>query len=49
MVGVWLRVARVAWGAFMRAAKDIAGTGTFDALGSAASFAEIDLLFGRTP
>lgn len=37
---------RVAWGAFMRAAREIAETGTFEALGGAAPFAELDRLFG---
>jgi 2-methylisocitrate lyase-like PEP mutase family enzyme len=41
---------RVAWGAFSRAARSIAETGTFDALSSAAPFAEMAALFaGRSP
>jgi 2-methylisocitrate lyase-like PEP mutase family enzyme len=36
---------RVAWGAVMRAAREIAEAGSFDALGDAASFAELDQLF----
>lgn len=40
---------RVAWGAFMRAARSIADSGTFDGLAGAASFAELSALFaGRT-
>jgi 2-methylisocitrate lyase-like PEP mutase family enzyme len=38
-------LARVAWGAFMRAAKHIAETGSFEALADAASFAELNALF----
>jgi 2-methylisocitrate lyase-like PEP mutase family enzyme len=36
---------RVAWGAFMRATREIALAGSFEALGGAASFAELDQLF----
>ncbi len=38
-------LARVAWGAFLRAAREIAGQGTFQAFGEAAPFAELDGLF----
>lgn len=38
-------LARVAWGAFLRAAKDIAETGSFEGLAGAASFGELDDLF----
>jgi 2-methylisocitrate lyase-like PEP mutase family enzyme len=38
-------LARVAWRAFMIAARDIAENGTFDRLGDAASFPEINNLF----
>ncbi len=38
-------LARVAWGAFLRAAQSIATTGSFDALAGAASFAELNELF----
>jgi len=38
-------LARAAWGAFMRAAQEIASAGTFHALAGAASFAEVDGLF----
>ncbi|HYE79829.1 MAG TPA: isocitrate lyase/phosphoenolpyruvate mutase family protein [bacterium] len=38
-------LARVAWGAFIRAARSIKETGSFDALGSAASFSELNDVF----
>jgi methylisocitrate lyase len=38
-------LARVAWGAFLRAAREIAATGTFDSLADAASFAELNDAF----
>jgi 2-methylisocitrate lyase-like PEP mutase family enzyme len=38
-------LARVAWGAFMHAARDIAKTGTFGSLAGAASFAEVNGVF----
>jgi 2-methylisocitrate lyase-like PEP mutase family enzyme len=38
---------RVAWGAFLRAARDVADTGSFTSLGSAASFDELNQLFTR--
>ena len=40
-------LAKVAWGAFMRAAREIATTGEFDALKDAASVAELNQIFGR--
>jgi len=40
-------LSRVAWGAFAHAARRIAETGTFDALGGAMTFAELNTLFGR--
>jgi 2-methylisocitrate lyase-like PEP mutase family enzyme len=43
-VSVGAALARVAWGAFMRAAQDLAA-GSFDGLGDAASFAELNALF----
>ncbi len=46
-ISVGSALARVAWGAFMRAARSIAETGAFDGLASAASFAELDALFRR--
>ncbi len=46
-IGVGSALARAAWGGFLRAARGIAETGTFDALGTAASFAELDAMFGR--
>lgn len=44
-ISVGSSLARVAWGAFMRAARDIHETGTFDAFADAAPFAELDGLF----
>jgi 2-methylisocitrate lyase-like PEP mutase family enzyme len=38
-------LARAAWGGFMRAARSIAETGTFDGLAGAASFDELNRLF----
>jgi len=46
-ISVGSALARVAWGAFMRAARSIAATGTFDALGDSAPFAELNALFAR--
>jgi len=39
-------LSRVAWGAFMRAAREIAEAGTFETLAGAAPFAELDGIFG---
>jgi 2-methylisocitrate lyase-like PEP mutase family enzyme len=44
-ISVGSALARVAWGAFLRTAKSIATTGSFDALADAASFAELNTLF----
>ncbi len=44
-ISVGSALARVAWGAFIRAAQDIASTGTFDALADAAPFDALDKLF----
>lgn len=44
-ISVGSALARVAWGAFMRAAQEIAITGKFDALGEGAAFAELNALF----
>jgi 2-methylisocitrate lyase-like PEP mutase family enzyme len=44
-VSVGSALARVAWGAFVRAAQSIAETGTFDSFASAASFAELNAVF----
>ena len=44
-VSVGAALARVAWGAFMRAAQSIAATGTFDALAGAARFDELNAIF----
>ena len=44
-ISVGSALARVAWGAFMRAAQDIATTGTFDSLGESAAFAELEDIF----
>jgi 2-methylisocitrate lyase-like PEP mutase family enzyme len=44
-ISVGSALARVAWGAFLRAAQSLATTGSFDALAGAASFAELNGLF----
>ena len=44
-VSVGSALARVAWGAFIRAAESIARTGTFDTFADAAPFAEINNIF----
>jgi 2-methylisocitrate lyase-like PEP mutase family enzyme len=44
-ISVGSALARVAWGAFLAAARDIAATGSFDTLGGATSFAELDDIF----
>jgi 2-methylisocitrate lyase-like PEP mutase family enzyme len=46
-ISVGSALARVAWGAFLRAAKRIAATGDFEGLAGAASFAELNDAFGR--
>ena len=46
-ISVGSALARVAWGAVMRAARGLAETGTFDALGGGASFAELNALFTK--
>lgn len=46
-ISVGSGLARVAWGAFMRAAQSIATTGTFDGLGETAAFAELNKIFSR--
>jgi len=46
-VSVGAALARVAWGAFMRAAQGLAA-GSFDGLGDAASFAELNALFRQS-
>lgn len=45
-ISVGSALARVAWGAFMRAARSIATTGSFDALADAVSFDELNGMFG---
>ncbi|MER8184791.1 isocitrate lyase/phosphoenolpyruvate mutase family protein [Kitasatospora sp. NPDC094015] len=45
-VSVGSALARAAWGAFARAARGIAEDGTFDGLDGAASFADLDRIFG---
>ena len=37
------------WGAFMRAARSVAQTGTFDALSGAATFDELNAVFDQGP
>ncbi|HEX4963061.1 MAG TPA: isocitrate lyase/phosphoenolpyruvate mutase family protein [Thermoanaerobaculia bacterium] len=44
-ISVGSALARAAWGAFIRAAKTLAETGSFDDLAGAASFAELNELF----
>jgi 2-methylisocitrate lyase-like PEP mutase family enzyme len=46
-ISVGSALSRVAWGAFIRAARSIAETGSFDAFGDAASFDELDNLFSE--
>jgi 2-methylisocitrate lyase-like PEP mutase family enzyme len=45
-ISVGSALARVAWGAVMRAAQSIAETGSFDALEGAAPFADLNEVFG---
>ena len=44
-VSVGSALSRVAWGAFIRAARSLAATGSFDAFADAASFSELNDLF----
>jgi 2-methylisocitrate lyase-like PEP mutase family enzyme len=44
-ISVGSALARTAWGGFMRAARSIAETGSFDGLAGASSFAELNALF----
>ncbi|MDX6531617.1 MAG: hypothetical protein QOH41_3907 [Blastocatellia bacterium] len=46
-ISVGSALARVAWGAFMRAAQSIAETGSFEGLAGAAPFAELNDLFEK--
>jgi 2-methylisocitrate lyase-like PEP mutase family enzyme len=46
-ISVGSALARVAWGAFIRAARSIASTGTFDSLADAVPFAEINEIFRK--
>jgi 2-methylisocitrate lyase-like PEP mutase family enzyme len=46
-ISVGSALARVAWGAFLRAARSIAATGSFAALADAAAFAELNGFFDR--
>lgn len=46
-ISVGSALARVAWGAFMRAAQSIATTGSFDSLGEGAAFAELNKIFTK--
>ena len=45
-ISVGSALSSVAWGAFIRAAREIAESGTFDSLSGAAPFAELNDLFG---
>jgi 2-methylisocitrate lyase-like PEP mutase family enzyme len=47
-ISVGSALARVAWGAFMRAAQGIAETGTFESLGEGAAFTELTKVFERS-
>lgn len=44
-ISVGAALSRVAWGSFMRAAQSILATGSFDALGDAVSFKELNEIF----
>jgi 2-methylisocitrate lyase-like PEP mutase family enzyme len=44
-ISVGAALARAAWGAFLRAAEEIAGTGTFQALADAAPFPRLNAFF----
>jgi 2-methylisocitrate lyase-like PEP mutase family enzyme len=46
-ISVGSALATVAWGAFIRAAREIAESGTFDSLSGAVPFADINNLFGK--
>jgi 2-methylisocitrate lyase-like PEP mutase family enzyme len=46
-ISVGSALSSVAWGAFIRAAREIAETGTFDSLSGAAPFADLNDLFGQ--
>jgi 2-methylisocitrate lyase-like PEP mutase family enzyme len=46
-ISVGSALARVAWSAFMKAARDIARTGSFDSFSTAASIQELNSLFSR--
>ena len=46
-ISVGSALSRVAWGAFIKAALSIAETGSFDALGEAVSFDELNRIFSR--
>jgi len=48
-ISVGAALARVAWGGFIRAAKDIAEHGRFDSFAEGASFAELNQLFSGDP
>lgn len=48
-VSVGSALSRVAWGAFIRAARSLAATGSFDAFADAASFDELNEIFSRRP
>ena len=47
-ISVGSALSRVAWGALIRSARSILETGSFEGLGEAASFAELDALFGAS-
>ena len=45
-ISVGSALARAAWGAFLRAAREIAASGSFDGFAGAAPFAELERMFG---
>jgi 2-methylisocitrate lyase-like PEP mutase family enzyme len=46
-ISVGAALARAAWGAFLRAAEEIAGTGTFEGLAEAAAFSRLNAFFAE--
>jgi 2-methylisocitrate lyase-like PEP mutase family enzyme len=48
-VSVGSALARTAWGAFLRAARELAATGTFAGLNGAVPFAELNAMFDEPP
>ena len=48
-ISVGSALARVAWGAFLKAAREIADDGSFAALDAAAPFEELNAMFSAAP